>query len=289
MRNEIFEKISQSRKRFYEEHFNSSLTLTEYNPEICKKIETGKGLSDFLSKNKKNTVPDMKFDLVKIRGINKEKLRRLSTSIRNCLALLQHNMQKVNQNINNRTERMAQGFYNLSSGIFEDRYEDVTITDTNRGVVVMQTVQAREMVWEFAYPVKLNISGGETINDKINLTVFKVKGLVRKAFREFRLFWEYDDAIDSEPEPNRVKVPEINEKRLEINPNEKTQQINIIDFCKALPRILKNKTLRRKLYNTIFLNPVSQIFGFVFNVDLICMICEKIHNLLFPVINRFIF
>ena len=288
MRNEIFEKISQSRKRFYEEHLKSSSTLTESNPEICKERETGKGLSDFLSKNKKINFPDMKFDLVKIRGINKEKFRRLSINIRNCFALFQHNMQKVNQNINNRTERMTQEFYNLSSGIFEDRYDDVAITDTKRGVVVMQTVQAREMVWEFAYPVKLNISGDATINEKINLTVFNIKGLVRKAFREFRLFWEYDGAIDSEPEPNRIKAPEIKEKRLEINPNEKTQQINIIDFCKALPQILKNKTFRTKLYNAIFLNPVSQIFGFVFNVDLICMICKKIYNLLFPVINRFI-
>lgn len=288
MRNEIFEKISQNRKRFYEEHFKSSSTLTESNPEICKERETNKGLSEFLSKNKKITFPDIKFDLVKIRGINKEKLKRFSTSIRNCFALFQHNMQKVNQNINNRTERMTQGFYNLSSGIFEDRYEDVAITDIKRGVVVMQTVQAREMVWEFAYPVKLNISGDETINEKINLTVIKIKGLARKVFREFRLFWEYDDAIDSEPEPNRVKAPEIKEKRLEINPNEKTQQIDIIDFCKALPQILKYKTLRTKLYNAIFLNPVSRIFGFVFNVDLICMICKKIYNLLFPVINRFI-
>ncbi|MBC8489954.1 MAG: hypothetical protein H8D45_28385 [Bacteroidetes bacterium] len=288
MRNEIFEKISQSRKRFYEEHLKSSSTLTESNLEICKERETGKGLSDFLSKNKKINFPDMKFDLVKIRGINNEKLTRLSTSIRKCFALFQHNMQKVNQNINNRTERMTQGFYNLSSGIFEDRYDDVAITDTKRGVVVMQTVQAREMVWEFAYPVKLNISGDATINEKINLTVFNIKGLVRKAFREFRLFWEYDGAIDSEPEPNRIKAPEIKEKRLEINPNEKTQQINIIDFCKALPQIFKNKTFRTKLYNAIFLNPVSQIFGFVFNVDLICMICKKIYNLLFPVINRFI-
>ena len=288
MRNEIFEKISQSRKRFYAEHLKPSSTLTENNQEIGKERKTNKDLSEFLSKNKKNTSSDMKFDLVKIRAINKEKLKRFSTSIRNCFALFQHNMQKVNQNINNRTERMAQGFYNLSSGMFEDSYEDVAITDIKRGVVVMQTVQAREMVWEFAYPVKSNISGDETINDKINLTIIKIKGLVRKAVREFRLFWEYDGAIDSEPESNRVKAPEIKEKRLEINPNEKIQQINIIDFCKALPRILRNKTKRMKLYNAIFLNPVSRIFGFVFNVDLICMICKKIYNLLFPVINRFI-
>ncbi|MCD4790465.1 MAG: hypothetical protein K8R37_10730 [Bacteroidales bacterium] len=288
MRNEIFEKISQNRKRFYEEHFKSSSTLTESNPEISKEKKTGKSLSGILSKNKKITVPDMKFDLVKVRGINKEKLKRFSTSIRNCFALFQHNMQKVNQNINNRTERITQGFYNLSSGIFEDRYEDVAITDIKRGAMVMQTVQAREMVWEFAYPVKLNISGDETINDKINLAIIKIKGLVRKAFREFRLFWEYDDAIDSEPEPNRIKASEIKEKRLEINPSEKKQQINIIDFCKAIPRILRNKTKRMKLYNAIFLNPVSRIFGFAFNIDLICMICKKIFNLLFPVINRFI-
>ena len=288
MRNEIFEKISQNRKRFYEEHFKSSSTLTESNPEISKEKKTGKSLSGILSKNKKITVPDMKFDLVKIRGINKEKLKRFSTSIRNCFALFQHNMQKVNQNINNRTERITQGFYNLSSGIFEDRYEDVAITDIKRGAMVMQTVQAREMVWEFAYPVKLNISGDETINDKINFAIIKIKGLVRKAFREFRLFWEYDDAIDSEPEPNRIKASEIKEKRLEINPSEKKQQINIIDFWKAIPRILRNKTKRMKLYNAIFLNPVSRIFGFVFNIDLICMICKKIFNLLFPVINRFI-
>ncbi len=288
MRNEIFEKISQNRKRFYEEHLKSSSTLTESNPEISKEKKTGKSLSGILSKNKKITVPDMKFDLVKVRGINKEKLKRFSTSIRNCFALFQHNMQKVNQNINNRTERITQGFYNLSSGIFEDRYEDVAITDIKRGAMVMQTVQAREMVWEFAYPVKLNISGDETINDKINLAIIKIKGLVRKAFREFRLFWEYDDAIDSEPEPNRIKASEIKEKRLEINPSEKKQQINIIDFCKAIPRILRNKTKRMKLYNAIFLNPVSRIFGFAFNIDLICMICKKIFNLLFPVINRFI-
>ncbi|NOX45989.1 MAG: hypothetical protein GXO89_03305, partial [Chlorobi bacterium] len=158
MGNEVYKKISQSRKRYLAElnqknHQNNEIPKEKPFEPVKKPKSKSKAdiesmifqLMESWQSVKPNWGISAKlreaFHRTPFEGIN-EKLGKLTTG-------LKRKLKKANQRFSSSSDKFMEGFVIYSNRIFEDRYERVDPEKPDMNGLTLQTASSRQMVWEF--------------------------------------------------------------------------------------------------------------------------------------------
>ncbi len=228
MRNEIYEKISQSRKRYL-----SELNQKEHQNEIRKEktseaVEKAKSTFDpesitvqvgewVKSKNLKWEIKNRfvnLFQKIPLEGI-RERLNKLSNGI-------QQKLRGTNQKITAHSDKFMEGFVSYSNRIFEDRFESTDIDNPNLNALILQTNSSRQIVWEFA-DVNSNQYLLPTFSEsQLGYFLKKIENAIIRSWKNFRFSIEFDGA----------SLEYIDEVRI-IPLSEEGKHIDFVQTCKT--------------------------------------------------------
>jgi hypothetical protein len=201
MRNEIYEKISQSRKRYL-----SELNKKEYQKETPKEKASKAVVKENFSIDPESIIvklgewvksENLKWEIknrfmiafrkIPLEGI-KGKLNKLSVGI-------QRKFKRVNQKFTSHSDKFTENFVSYSNRIFEDRYERVDLENQNTNGLVMQTPISNQIVWEFADPVTHQDFLPTFAESLLGELIEKAKNHVINVWRSFVFSLAFDGAM----------------------------------------------------------------------------------------------
>jgi hypothetical protein len=200
MRNEIYEKISQSRKRYLSElnqkEHQSEIPQEKPSEDVAKEkstidtesitIQLGEWVK---SKNLKWEIKNSflnTFKKIPLEGI-KEKLNKLSNGI-------QQKLMRTNQKFTSRSDKFMEGFVSYSNRIFEDRYESTDVENSNMGAFKLQTTSSRQIVWELEDTGKNQEFIPPFSESQLGYFLKRIENTFIKAWKNFRFSIEFDGA-----------------------------------------------------------------------------------------------
>jgi len=157
MRNEIFKKISQNRKRYLAE--NSLIEISNDKPKdkpgsandrpgttspstsAKTSLTLGSGLTNsvtrFVIKKFEDARSNFPFDNIR------DKMEKIG-------AVRRQKLQSANRKLTKGSEKIFENFVNYSDRFFEDRFVNVNETDPDLKSFALQTVGSPQLVWEFS-------------------------------------------------------------------------------------------------------------------------------------------
>lgn len=215
MRNEIYEKISQSRKRY----------LSELNQENRQNEILGENPSEVIE-NEKSTIEtesisiqfsewvkskNIKWEIknrfvnnlnkIPIKGI-KEKLNKLSDGI-------QHKLKRANQKLTSHSDEFMEGFVRYSNRIFEDRVESTEDGNPIINALVLPTNLSRQIVWEFAETTSNQNLFTPFLESQLGYFLKKTKDTFIRTWKNFRFSIEFEGAsLEYEDEVRNIPLGE---------------------------------------------------------------------------------
>ncbi len=285
MRNEIFNHIKQNRTRYYSELKKTDEKTSSHDvfPEVQS---TKKNLSVNESEqiclrnailNKRLKFQANTYSLNKSFGF----VSSHSVSLfRRSIAVFD----KLNFKLIERTDRITQRFYDVSSKFFEDPNEYSGDTEKLNFLDTSKSYQERS--------AKLNIAGLNnsallTLDESYLTSQDRFILWMNKIYYKLILFLDSDDWVVENDK--RTITNEIKEIKLDQSESiRKTSISGIFD-------LLKNTNLRKDVLKTIKVgvpfilkNPFVASFNLMCNVELALVIGKKAFFTLFPIINRFI-
>ncbi len=157
MRNEVFKKISQNRKRYLIE--NSRIEVSKEKPvgkprtkkkrsgvkspflSVKTSTSIGSGIADSVSRFVTKKVDNGKINFA-IDSI-KEKMQKIG-------AFRRLKLQSANRKLSKGSEKIFDSFVNYSDRFFEDRFVKVDEDNPTLKSFALQSVSSTQMVWEFA-------------------------------------------------------------------------------------------------------------------------------------------
>ncbi len=202
MRNEIYEKISQSRKRYLAElnQKNHQNEVPEEKPLEPFKKPKSKSKADIESMNFqlmeywRSVEPNWgisaklkeAFQRTRFEGFN-EKLGKLATG-------LKRKLRKANQRFSSSSDKFVESFVIYSNRIFEDRYESVDPEKPDMNGLTLQTASSRQMVWEFEDTCKDQEFLPPFSESQLGYFLKKIENTFIKTWKHFRFSIEFDGA-----------------------------------------------------------------------------------------------
>ncbi|RLD59949.1 MAG: hypothetical protein DRJ05_05585 [Bacteroidetes bacterium] len=202
MRNEVFKKISQNRKRYLIENSRIEISNEErfegpgakmerpviksHSSSGKKNIPMGLGIANSVTQfvikqfeNAKNNFPleNIKEKMDKIGAIRRQKL------------------QSVNKKISKGSEKVFESFVSYSDRFFEDRFEEIDEGKPNINAFVLQTSGSKQMVWEFA-DTKTHKDFLPSFSDSyLGYFLKKIKNVFVNNWKKIIFFLEFDGAL----------------------------------------------------------------------------------------------
>ncbi len=266
MRNEVFEKIKQSRMRYLAELKNSE----EREPEDDnKKAPDEKNEEN--EKNEKFHFPDLtqklslNFDISEIAGTIDMGLKGLKSVVSKFFGIINSVFKSTGEKINDTTDKLTERFYNYSSGFFEDRYEYVEIENISGDKTLTAAIPA---VFE------ADFEDGITFFKETWKKLSKIR-LVRNIV----LFFEFDENITTESRAKNTGV--LHEKVFEITGQVHTALKSTITYINT--RVVKTSVKRNSVNHFSYKNTGVKRFFTIRKLT-----AAKMKQILFPAINRFI-
>lgn len=293
MRNEIFEKISQSRKRYLTElnqQNNYKETVKEKPAEAIEqstpivRVKSAsfqfESLKQFMIingeiKNKLGIV----LKKIPIEGI-KGKLSKLTEG-------LQQRLRRSNERFSSNSDKLMEGFVSYSNRIFEDRYERIDTENPNMKALVLQLESSRYMSWEFADPLTHRDFIPAYSDSRLGELLNRIEKVVVRGWKNFIFSLELDgaslefsDEIRTKSFLNEKKIIDVEEAQIDV-------EQEIINFSSISEQKLEieekyekrddQKILKFELKTKQFFSKQTYIYYFM-----------RLRKLCISTINRFI-
>ncbi len=279
MRNEIYEKIKQSRMRYIAELKKAEIIKRQNEnkpekPQYDNIKDSGTDDNDHLFEipkfRKQVSFPYVNIDTTGIISL----LKKCGRAVRSGTGYLVNKIHTytlvINRELNSKADKMTDGFYNYSSRFFEDRYEYVEISE-NQGVKSIAVLPEISVITENEIFDSTVLMFGR-IWERLSKT-----GLVRSIV----LFFEMDDEVSI----NIQSYQSVSEdKTIQAGQTAMPEFVNIfrIGYKKVLKRA--NRMLGNVI--RIFMNTTeSCVINFK---PLIEKSRIKFQRINFPAINRFV-
>ena len=291
MRNEIYEKISQSRKRYLSElnqENRQNEILREKSSEgigkaksIIEPESTSVQLGEWVkSKNIKLEIKNRfanNLNKIPIKGI-KGKLYKLSNRI-------QHKLKRANQKLTSRSDGFMEGFVSYSNRIFEDRYEGTDNGNPIVNALVLPTNSSRQIVWEFTETTSNQYLLPPFSESQLGYYLKKAKDTFIRIWKNFRFSIEFEGAsLEYEDEVRNISLSEEGRHIVFMQTCEKKDTIPIVPMT----------TDNEKKDNTTIDKPEGTIIRFLertkmfFREQIINSFYIRIKKADFPIMDNFI-
>lgn len=157
MRNEVFKKISQNRKRYLIENSRIETRKEVQLEETQTTVKKSKTISPYLSE--KATIPKGLGISDSVTQIVRKKLEEVKwnfpfeniTKKMKEISFKRHQkLRSANRKLLKGLEKMLENFVSYSNRLFEDRYITVDSNNPNINSIVLQTNETKQLIWEFA-------------------------------------------------------------------------------------------------------------------------------------------
>ena len=293
MRNEIFNQIRQNKIQYYSTLKNSKKENFKAEKEI---IERG------VKHDFKGTLI---CDYVPIVSIQKQFGKSVMHELNNVYSkMAKSNFAKglkahikkdwqgliklrsnVNCKVNQQSERVAQGFYNVSSKFFEDKYEFEDTAGFKPNNIAVKTVYGSTLEWN------INNSYFNTtipVEDRLVKQFISLYAWYRKVCRNVIIWFESDNFFDSDEESQTKNPKTDSSKIIEVGISVKQNAKNIFDIITSPEKLKTGFKNTKKIFKPVMQNPIIQSIGLMINANFILQLGTKTAAFLFPVINKFV-
>lgn len=295
MRNEIFSQIRKNRIQYYAElknsdrkKFNSEKVLNGINEQLkTESIMSVNLLIRALELKWLGKISLSKYNFIRAKIAQSNILKTFKTNIKDGFRSLLSVGNRVNHRINLQSEKAAQGFYNVSSKFFEDKYEFSDTSGFKPNSLVLKTAQGRTIEWNLNnYPNVKYLTGDVRFFKQFD----NLSAWYKKICMNIMIWLESDRFFepDEEPELQPQKPKTESSKTIGIVTTVKQTAKNVFDIIKSPERLRTGFRNTKKIFRPLFKSPLIQSVSLIYNADFILHFGNKAFTYLYPVINKFI-
>jgi len=294
MRNEIFNQIRQNKIQYYSKLKNSKNEKPKPEIEINeKKDKQNTTVALFL-----NSVPNVLEQKLSgksvLYGLNNvynkmtksNLMKGLKAHIKKDWQGLIKLRSNVNHKVNQQSERVTQGFYNVSSKFFEDKYEFEDTAGFKPNNLAVKTVYGGTIEWN------INNSFNDVVipvEDRLLKQIENLSAWYKKVCRNTIIWLESDNFFDSGEKIQNQKPETDSSKIIEVKISIKQTAKNVFEIITCPAKFETGFNNIRKAFIPVLRNPIIQSVSLIYNIDFNLNLGTKSYAYLYPVINKFIY
>ncbi|MEZ5198875.1 MAG: hypothetical protein R2764_21610 [Bacteroidales bacterium] len=260
MRNEIFKKIQQSRNEYYselrsrkvkKEISDGSIQQTEIKSKENNSM-SGMDTKNDNSKSKINLVSKSKHKAI----LPSPKTQQVAEQLWQGIDFFKQQLVRANRKVKAKSDKLAEGFYDFSSRIFDDKYNYEKPSDSGMNPLTLITPSGQTLEWEITYPER-----NRSILDEIAFLPIEIQNKLKHLLIHI-MFWFNADEImeigDVTKKSNSAKRNDIQFSGLDSGFSaaydfwhENTVRISMKNFLKSLTKgqtIFKRSRQENRLF-----------------------------------------